>query len=249
VLDAVLITGATDGIGLEMARRYRGRVRQLILVGRRERAQLSDPVFTSSLYCKVELAKAHAASQIADFLDAHRIESLDLVIHNAGTGYYGNTASQSALNIDQIFDVNLRTPIALTQRLIPHVQAARGKFVFVSSLASFLPCPDYAVYAATKAALDEFARNLRIELATTASVLVVHPGATRTGIHEKLGMDPKVTTNFASPAAVVDEILWAIGGRRRSYTIGWKNRWVGWLAWYGARPLDAILRWRRICAR
>ncbi|MEZ4609863.1 MAG: SDR family NAD(P)-dependent oxidoreductase [Caldilineaceae bacterium] len=67
----------------------------------------------------------------------------------------------------------------LTRRLLPRM-AAQGRIVFVSSLAAVMPTPDYAVYSATKAALDSFAANLRLELQAQrrpVHVQVIHPGA------------------------------------------------------------------------
>ena len=92
-----------------------------------------------------------------------------------------------------------------------------------------LPGPDYAVYTATKAALDGFVRNLQIELAaqdSPATAHLIHPGATRTGMHAKSGMDlsAEQAARFPSPEEVAAEIERVIerGPRRRA--IGTTNR-------------------------
>ncbi len=148
---------------------------------------------------------------MAAWLDAQAIDRLDLVIHNAGTGYYGPVADQSPADLQALIALNLRAPIALTHALLPRLDAAQGKLVFVSSVASALATPDYATYTATKAALDGFARSLRIEQAGRVRVQVLHPGAVNTGLHAKIGI-PKETLDWDTfPSA-----------QKR-----WRNRWCG----------------------
>ena len=96
--------------------------------------------------------------------------------------------SESQEDIENLIHVNLRAPVTLTHALLPRLKAAKGKIVFISSVISNMPCPDYAVYGATKSAIDSFARNLRIELEGIVSVQAIHPGATRTGMHAKMGL-------------------------------------------------------------
>lgn len=246
---AILITGATDGIGLELARRYRSRCEVLILVGRRPLSELKEELFQHARYIQVDLAHPDAADIVARSLKQWNIDSLDLLIQNAGTGYYGPCERQPAESIDQIVDVNLWTPIALTHALAAQILAAHGKVVFISSIASSLPCPSYAVYGASKAALDGFARSLRIEWSGRASVQVIHPGATATGIHKKVGMPDDRVHSFASVADVSDGIVAAIARGRRSVVIGKKNRILVLIGRHLRGPLDAFLRWRSRCVR
>lgn len=158
----VLITGASDGIGRALSRIYRARGARVIGVGRRPAAMVSPDL--RSDYCRVDLAQPFAAALIAEFLRQHGVGRLDLLVHCAGIGSYGAVDAQTPEEIDALLNVNLRAPIMLTYALLPRLMAGRGRVVFVGSVVAALPAPDYAVYGATKAALEGFARGLREEL-------------------------------------------------------------------------------------
>lgn len=245
----VLITGATDGIGLELARLYQHRGARLILVGRRRLTELADPLFTSESYCQVDLSQADAAGIVVRWLKEHDLETLDVVVHNAGTGYYGPVEEEPKDNVREIVAVNLRAPVALTYALLLHLRRANGQLVFISSVMTVMPSPDTAVYGATKAAIDGFARNLRIELADSdVTVQVIHPGGTRTGMHAKAGV-PKERIerlSMASPENVARDILTAIDRGEPTAAIGLGNRMLRAAGRYLAGIVDAAMRiWRR----
>ncbi|MCB0075297.1 MAG: SDR family NAD(P)-dependent oxidoreductase, partial [Caldilineaceae bacterium] len=159
---------------------------------------------------------------------------ITLLVHNAGINAVGPFAAVDPARPQAVIDVNLRAPVMLPRRLLPRM-AAHGRIVFVSSLAAVMPTPDYAVYSATKAALDSFAANLRLELQAQrrpVHVQVIHPGATRTEMHAKSGMPARQSrTGFADPDAVAAAIQRAVARGRRQQTIGAANR----LAYHGVR--------------
>ena len=226
-MSTILITGGTDGIGLELVRLYQTQGARVIAVGRRPLAQLDSSLFSSETYCQSDLSEANCAEAITRFLETQGIQQLDLLIHNAGVGEYGPIEAQSAAYIEQLVAVNLLAPLALTHALLPSVRQASGKIVFISSVVSALASPQYAVYAASKAALDGLARSLRVELQNTSvSVQVIHPGATRTGMHRKSGIS-KDTLNwdrFPSAESVAEQITKAIEGKQKTAAIGLGNR-------------------------
>jgi short-subunit dehydrogenase len=243
----ILITGATDGIGLALARRYQERRVRLILIGRRPLASLTNPdpanpLFTPESYCQADLSQADAAQQIRGWLAQHGITGLDSLIHNAGMGHVGDLADQSPANIQALVQVNMIAPIALTHALFPLLKQERGeegraRVAFISSVVSQLPAAQYAVYAATKAGLDGFARSLAGEWRDGPQVLVIHPGATRTGMHHKAGMTGE-TARFASPEAVAATIDRAIAQGRSQTTVGGLNRLLRFVGRYAAGPVD-----------
>ncbi len=224
-MQTILITGATDGLGLALARLYRAQQQRLLLIGRR--AFTDTPLlgeFWPEDYGQVDLAQIDAAEQIEQWLERRGSPRLDLLIHNAGQGYHGPTEQQSGDNIAALVEVNLWAPIALTHRLLPRLRG--GKVVFISSVVSTLPCPEYAVYGATKAALDGLARSLRIELQGQVTIQVIHPGATRTGLHRKSGLSPEAidAARFPSAEVTASRIEQAIAAGSRQATIGLSNR-------------------------
>ncbi len=236
----ILITGATDGIGLALARRHHEAGARLVLVGRRPLDELDDPLFTPETYCRTDLSQSDCADVIAAWLDAQAVDQLHLLINNAGAGFVGGMAEQTPENIRMLEAVNLRAPIAIAHRLLHRVEAAGGKLVFIGSVAAVMPTPDYAVYTATKAALDAFVRNLRIELAALdrpVRVQMIHPGATRTGIHAKSGLPAERINPARFPLAeqVAEQIDDLIRGGRGLAAPGFANnlalqilrRWPG----------------------
>ena len=247
-----LITGATDGIGLALAHHYQQQGHRLILVGRKSLSELAhlkptNALFTPQTYCQVDLNDPQAVIYLETFLQAQGIETVNLLIHNAGTGYYGPFAKQSDDSIKQVMRVNLLSPISLSHTLLPYLERAKGKLVFISSVVTALPGPDYAVYTASKAAVDGLARSLRLELQNKVAVQVIHPGATRTGMHAKMGLS-KQTMNwdkFPSAEKTAEQIAIAIASSKKAVTIGLGNKLLRWLGVYLAPLVDGLMKRQR----
>lgn len=225
----VLITGATDGIGLELARLHHTRGDRLILIGRKPLDELDSTLFNSSTYCQVDLAQADSAEQVHTWLAQSEITALDRTILNAATSYVGDLGGQSPASIRTLLNVNLYTPIRMCHWLMPLAERAGGRIALIGSVASVFPGADYAVYSASKAALSGFARSLQVEMAALASqatLQIIHPGATRTGIHAKSGFDPARLERFGlTPAATVaQQIDRLMNGRRRAAATGATNQ-------------------------
>lgn len=244
----VMITGATDGIGLALAQQYYDEDVQLVLIGRRHQSEISSNQsalqFTDENYCQTDLSQPDSVQQIQAWLEIHQISKIDCLIQNAGVGYVGAVGEQSQENIRQLLAVNLETPIALTHALLPKVTAAAGQIVFVSSVVAALPAPEYAVYGATKAALDGFVRNLRIELRagnSPATVHLVRPGATRTGMHAKSGASQETVgwERFPTAKNVAAKIVKAIENRRSITNIGLGNH----LLYNTGHYLNGMVEW------
>ncbi len=242
----LLITGATDGIGLALARLYDTRGERLVLTGRRARSTPADPLFGRHLYVEADLSRPlEASGALGAALAEAGIERLDVLVHNAAVGSFGPLEQEAPARADLQLVVDLEAPIVLTHALLPRLLAARGRLVFVSSVAAQMACPDFAVYAAAKRALEGFARALRVELLGRASVLVVAPGATRTGIHVKSGAAAeevaRVSKRWPSAEQVAGALARAIDGRARSRTLGLGNKIGGWLGRHASNLADRLL--------
>ena len=242
----ILITGATDGIGLALAHYYQAQKHNLILVGRRPFSDVPLSQFTKNNYCQVDLSRLDCANIVSQWLNAHSINHIDLLIHNAALGYYGSTKTQPADSIKTLTAVNLHAPIAITHKLFPYIAQPNGKIVFISSVVSSLACPEYAVYGATKAALDGFARSLRVELQDSVQVQVIYPGATRTGMHAKSGLQQDIIDWEKFPPAedVAHKIADAIKSNKKSVVIGAGNKLMRFGGRYFASLFDSIMRRR-----
>ena len=242
----IIISGATDGLGLALARIYAARGTRLVLLGRRPRTTLDTQFFTEETYCQVDLADPGCAGTVERFLRERGIAAVDLLIHNAGVGFHGPVARQAAASVRELVAVNLRAPIALTHALLPALWRARGTIAFIGSIAAALPVPEYAVYGATKAALEGFARSLRVELAGQVAVRIIHPGAIRTAMHAKSGMAIGATAwrRYPPPERVAAQVVRAIEQGPATTALGPANRMLRFAGRHGAGVVDALARRR-----
>lgn len=183
-----LITGASAGIGRELARQLAGRADALILVARREErlAQLRAELTTQHPKLKValhrtDLAKAEEVDELVRWLESEKFP-IDLLVNNAGLGDLGEFATADPEKIDKMMLVNMVALTRLTRALLPAMIAQRrGAILNVSSSASFLPIPNFAVYAATKAYVTSFSEALRGELSGSGvGVTALCPGPVKT---------------------------------------------------------------------
>jgi short-subunit dehydrogenase len=243
----VLVTGGTDGIGLALVRRLAARGDRPIVVGRREPREISGLLPRKAPYFRTDLSEPDAAQRIADALDAAHVPSLDALVHNAAVGRWGHPTEDTGDGIRTALAVNLRAPILLTRLLLPRLVTARGAVLFVGSVADAVPCPDFAVYAATKAAIAGFARSLRVEMGGQVRVQVVRPGATRTGMHRKSGVPDALVDGRRWPSAdrVAARILRVLDRGTRERTLGVGNRLARFVGLRLTGPLDLVLRGRR----
>ena len=187
-----LITGASAGIGREFARQLGSRVRSLILIARREerlnelRDELNQqhPNLTVSVR-KIDLADLTQLNELLAWLDHERID-VDLLINNAGLGDSGAFATSNPIRNEQLILVNIGALTTLTRHLLPQMIArGHGGILNISSSAGFLPIPESAVYAATKAYVTSLSEALRAELrGTGVNVCALCPGPVATEFQE-----------------------------------------------------------------
>lgn len=179
-----LITGASAGIGRELARQLAPLAGTLILVARRAdrlaevRAELLALNPALQVRCEtVDLAVLAEAEALCGRLERDGV-ALDFLVNNAGLGDRGLFETSDWSRIEAMLRVNVLALTALSHRLIPLLRRHRpGAILNVSSIASFLPVPEMAVYAATKAYVSSFSEGLRAELRGTGiSVTYVCPG-------------------------------------------------------------------------
>lgn len=187
----VLITGASSGIGREMALEYAKRGAHVMAAARRENelTALCTAIEASggkASYAVCDVGDGHSAVGLVS--KAHReLGSLDMVIANAGVGGNVHAAHIPLDSVWKMIDVNVRGALALLVAAIPiMVEQKRGQIVGVSSLAGQRGLPTSAVYSATKAAVSTFLESVRIDLAGTGVYATdVQPGFVATPMTEK----------------------------------------------------------------
>jgi short-subunit dehydrogenase len=186
----MLITGATGGIGTAIAREMARVGATLVLAGRDVEA------------LKKLAAEVNGHPIPGDLLDADSVDRLvgaaeqfagrvDVLINNAGRGYFGPLAAMPTEQVADLIRLNLTVPILLTRRVLPAMlRQGRGRIVFVGSIAGVVGVPHEAVYAAAKGGLVPFADSLVDELAGTGvGVTMVVPAAVATSFFRKRGLE------------------------------------------------------------
>jgi short-subunit dehydrogenase len=183
-----LITGASSGIGRELARLAAADGCDVVLVARdidrleEVAASLRSAHGIECVAMALNLAAPSAPAQLEQALAARGI-TIDVLVNNAGFGHRGRFMS---LDLDEQLDmiqVNLTTVVALTRMLLPAmIERGRGSVLNVASMAAFQPGPNMAVYYATKAFLLHFSEGLHEEVAAAGiGVTCLCPGPTLTG--------------------------------------------------------------------
>src|SRR3984885_12004940 len=197
----VLITGASAGIGREFARQLAPTVNTMILVARRndrlEALELELKIINPKLevFCRQLDLRDHAAlERFCNWLDESGL-SVDLLVNNAGLGDRGAFIDSEWERVHAMLQVNIEALTYLTYRILPSMRKSGcGAILNVSSSASLVPVPNFAVYAATKAYVTSFSEALRAELRhANISVTAVCPGPVPTEFDDVASRAPQVS--------------------------------------------------------
>jgi uncharacterized protein len=192
--ETVLITGASSGIGLELARLFAGGGSDLVLVARSEtrlRELAGELEAGHGIRCHIhpaDLASPGAPTGIQRALEQAGI-AIDVLVNNAGFGAHGPFAELDLERQLAMLQVNVVALTHLTRLFLPAmIERGRGGVLNVGSLAGFQPGPLMSVYFATKAYVLHFSEGLAEELAGTGvTVTCLAPGPTRTGFADVAG--------------------------------------------------------------
>lgn len=246
-----VVTGASGGIGLEIARQLAVGGYNLFLVARN--AQALENV------CK-ELSAAHGIDcqwLVADLSEPQGLASLEqklkemepaVLINNAGFGTAGSFRQSDPANNTGMMQLNMVSLVQLCHAVLPGMQARGSGYILnVSSLAAFQPAPGLALYGATKSFVLPFSEALHHELkGSGVSVTASCPGPVDTGFHRRAGTEHArfVRMGVQSSAAVAKEALQALFRRKPVIIHGRLNRLLvfttrfvprSWLAMFAAR--------------
>lgn len=188
----VLITGASSGLGEEFAKQLAGRVDRMVLVARRvarldQIAGVIRDQFpqTAVMVLAADLSLAHERVALMEKVRVANFAP-DFLINNAGLGDYGDFETADWASLEKMLKVNVEALTHLSHLALPEMKARGGGGILnVSSLASTLPIPDFAVYAATKAYVSSFSEALRMELEDDSiHVMSLCPGPVKTEFGE-----------------------------------------------------------------
>ncbi len=191
----VLITGASGGIGYELAKLFARDHHNLVLVARsaNKLAQVATELQAHSVTFKtiaLDLAPPPAPKFLYDQLQREGI-TIDILVNNAGFGAYGEFAQMPEEEILGQIDLNITALTALTRLFLPPMIARlSGRIMNVASTAAFQPGPLMAVYYATKAYVLSFSEAIANEVRHSGvTVTCFCPGATHTGFAKRAGTE------------------------------------------------------------
>lgn len=182
-----LVTGASSGIGKELATYHAQKGFDLILVARREaelnqlKEELEKKFNVKAIVIVADLSKPNSAQEIFDKTQSLNIE-VDVLINNAGFGGHGKFHERDLLKEQQMIQVNITSLVNLTHLYLQGmIQRNKGKILHVASTAGFIPGPLQAVYFATKAFVNSFSLAIAQEISNTnVTSTVLCPGAVNT---------------------------------------------------------------------
>jgi short-subunit dehydrogenase len=191
-----LITGASAGIGSELARVFAANGHRLALTARRvDRLEaLATEIATKGgkkpIVIACDLEAPDASDKIASALAAEGVE-LDHLVNNAGFGVFGDATERDRAEQLGIIDVNIRALTDLSLRFAGQLVKNKGGILNVGSVAGFLPGPGMAVYYASKAYVISFTEALRGELGPRGvRVTVLCPGPVPSEFQARAGFAP-----------------------------------------------------------
>src|SRR6476469_2659415 len=202
-----VITGASAGIGAELARVFARDRHELVLVARREdrlRALADEIAATGAprpIVVAADLLKPGIARVICDALTAQGVEP-QFVVNNAGFGLVGAASTLDHDEQLQMIDLNVRALTELSLAFVDSLARHRGGLLNVGSMAGFLPGPGMAVYYASKAYVLSFTEALHSELGPHGiRVAVLCPGPVPTEFAERAGVRDGLAPNILTQSA------------------------------------------------
>lgn len=229
-----IITGASAGIGSELARVFARHGHALVLVARREdrlktlAAEIAATGRPAPLVLPVDLARSDAVRRIGDALTTRGLEP-QYVVNNAGFGLIGAAAVLDRSEQLSMIDLNIRMLTDLSLAFVESLERTRGGVLNVASVAGFLPGPGMAVYYASKAYVLSFSEALHRELASIGvRVTCLCPGPVETEFGARAGSvdrgPPGILT--VSAARVADEAYRGLMRGKRVVVPGIGNKFV-----------------------
>ena len=253
----VIITGASSGIGAEMARQLAERGAKLALA-----ARSADKLAGVAEECRqrggealailTDVSSREQCRALIERTAAH-YERIDALVNNAGISMWARLDELESLDvIEQIINVNVLGSIACTYFALPHLKQTGGRIVGVSSLAGLGGIPTRTGYAASKHAMAGFFDSLRVELLDSpVSVTMAFPGFVATGLHSRitgpdgqaLGDDHPVDYSTAMTTETCAAIIIkAMVKRRRQVVMTTRGKVGRWLRLIAPGLVDRIAR-------
>ncbi len=243
----ILLTGASGGLGRELALGLAQSGASLLLAGR-DSARLEKQAAglggtgVSVNYIAADLTRS---GEIARVAEAARAFDVNILINNAGINVFALYEQQIWADVDRVLDTNLATPMRLTLALLPHLKSqSRGAVVNIGSTFGSLPFPGFAAYSTAKAGLRAFSQALRRELADSRVAMIhVAPRAIATALNSTAvnALNKELGSASDAPEAAARQIIAAIRTGRGETHLGFPESLFAWLNGFAPHLIDRAL--------
>jgi uncharacterized protein len=255
-MSTALITGASGGIGYELALEHVRRGGHVILVARSETKLREHQTSWESTYgvkvhvIAMDLAKPGSAHELYDAVSARGL-TVDVLINNAGYGQYGLFEESDLDRAMQMLELNIVTLTALSRLfVVDMVRRRSGRIMNVASTASFQPVPLMTLYAATKAFVLSFSEALNNEVSDRGvTVTALCPGPTTSGFQDVAAMHEARMVDQRLMATSADVARYGYNAMMQSRTVavhGTLNKLMTFLVRF--TPRGVIVRIGRMVA-
>lgn len=222
-----IITGASAGIGLDVAKLLAARGYQITLVARREDELKKAQKILAGNGHSILVSDLSDAGDLAELAGHLHVNSYDVLINNAGAGLYGLFTEMSLDDQLLTMKLNMDALVTLSYAFLKNANSGDA-LVNVASLLAHSSLPAGAVYAATKSFVANFSESLWFEYEDrNIFILGFNPGATRSDFHKSAGAHTASYPDFvlSDSADVADDLLKALERRAKPRVVsGWKNR-------------------------
>jgi short-subunit dehydrogenase len=201
----IVVTGASSGIGREIARQAARQGFAVVAVARRKDRldDLTAEIANDGGVCVpivLDVTQRDAAARIAETARM-RFGRIDVVVNNAGFATGGALLDQADAQIDGQWNVHVAAPLRIVRAALPLLRESNGQVLFIGSGLARVPSPYYGAYCAAKAAVRAVATQLRRELSRYGiAVTYVDPGAVQTEFMAVAGITPQATETLRADA-------------------------------------------------
>ncbi len=231
-----IITGASKGIGKEIAIELARRKYDLLLVARSEDllSKLSESISSEfgikCLYVGADLSTEEGIDKVVSYFTSQKSE-LSILVNNAGYGLWGRFDEMEFNALNSLIHINIFLPVNLTYKLLPALKKSKQAYILnIASTTAYQAVHKLAIYSACKSFMIQFSRAIKYELrSTNVSVTCVSPGTTDTNFMNAAGMHSEAIRKKADKVKMKSSTVAKIAVdsmfRKKNEVIpGWLNK-------------------------